>query len=75
MSQPPDRLLLTCKEAARCLSISRSALYELLGAGTIPSIVIGSRSRRVPKLWLEQYVARQVGEWERRHGDALGNVR
>jgi len=50
------RLLLTPVEAARALGISRSKLYELLGDGSIESVLIGA-SRRVPAEALEDYVA------------------
>jgi excisionase family DNA binding protein len=40
------RLLYTPSEAAQVLGISRSSLYLLLSAGTIPSVRIGA-SRRI----------------------------
>jgi excisionase family DNA binding protein len=40
------RLLLTVTEAADALRLSRSKLYELMGAGIVPSIQIG-RARRI----------------------------
>ena len=42
-----DQLLLTPIQAARTLGIGRSKLYELMRAGTIRSIRIGS-CRRIP---------------------------
>ena len=51
------RLLLTVMEAANRLGIGRSLMYELLAAGDIPSIRIG-RLRRVPRVALDDYVAR-----------------
>ena len=45
--EPSKKLLLTPREAAACLSISRSKLYELLAGGLLESITIGT-SRRVP---------------------------
>ncbi|MHB2024235.1 MAG: helix-turn-helix domain-containing protein [Mycobacteriales bacterium] len=42
-----DKVLLTVKEAATALGISRSKLYELLAAGTLPSLRI-DRCRRIP---------------------------
>jgi excisionase family DNA binding protein len=50
------RLLLTVPEAAAALAISRSKLYELLTAGTIPSIRIDG-SRRIPVAALQAYIA------------------
>ncbi len=42
-----ERLLLTPQEAADRLAIGRSKLYELLAAGALESVHIGS-SRRIP---------------------------
>ena len=35
-------------EAAAMLSISRSSVYELIAAGTLPSVKIGGRMIRIP---------------------------
>ena len=51
-------LLLTIVEAARVLSIGRTTMYELVGAGEIEVVHIG-RSARVPVAALEEYVDRQ----------------
>ena len=40
-----DKLLLTPREAADALGIGRSKLYELLRAGVVPSVRIGSCRR------------------------------
>jgi excisionase family DNA binding protein len=50
-----DKLLLTPVEAAHVLGIGRSKLYELLRAGTVPSVRIG-RCRRVVALDLAALV-------------------
>lgn len=50
------RLLLTVPEAAAALAISRSKLYELITAGTVPSIRIDG-SRRIPITALRAYIA------------------
>jgi excisionase family DNA binding protein len=52
-----DRLLLRPEEAADVLGIGRSKLYELLAAGVIESVHIGS-SRRVPVEGLHDFVHR-----------------
>lgn len=60
----PDRLLLTVSEAAKCLAVSRSALYQLLGR-EIPVIRLG-RAVRVPHAALREFVAARVegnGGW------------
>ena len=54
-------LLLNPEAAARELSISRTALYELMANCRIDSIKIG-RSRRIPRQALDAYVARLVAD-------------
>jgi excisionase family DNA binding protein len=49
-----EPILLTPAQAASALGIGRSSLYELLAAGTIPSVKIGS-SRRVRTADLRAY--------------------
>ena len=51
-------MLLTIVEAARVLSIGRTTMYELVGAGEIDVVHIG-RSARVPVEALHEYVDRQ----------------
>jgi excisionase family DNA binding protein len=58
-TQPPVKLLLTIPEAVKALGVSRSVLYQLLDAGEVVSIKIG-RSRRVPVITLEDFVARRL---------------
>ena len=50
-----EKLLLTPAEAALCLGIGRSKLYELLSAGVIASIHIGN-CRRIPVQALDAFV-------------------
>lgn len=52
-----NEVLLRPERAAEVLGIGRSKLYELLAAGEIDSVRIG-RSRRVPVVAVEEYVAR-----------------
>ena len=54
-------LLLNPEAAAKELSISRTALYELMAKCQIESIKIG-RSRRIPRQALDAYVAQLVAE-------------
>ena len=49
------KLLLTTEEVARALGISRTKVYELILAGTLESVKIGS-CRRVPVAALDAYV-------------------
>jgi excisionase family DNA binding protein len=52
-----NRLLLTSTEAAEALGIGRSKLYELMRAGVVESVLIGT-GRRIPADALAAYVAR-----------------
>jgi excisionase family DNA binding protein len=52
-----EKLLLTADEVAEVLGIGRTKVYELMAAGTIRSIKIGS-CRRVTAVWLREYVER-----------------
>ena len=56
-SQPDlvNKLLLTVRETAEMLSISRAKLYELLGGGVIESVKLEG-SRRIPREALEEYI-------------------
>ena len=49
-------LLLRVGEAAVLLSLSRSRLYELIYAGSLPSVKIGG-ARRIRRCDLEAYVS------------------
>lgn len=49
-------LLLTVNDVARLLSLSRTTVYELLMAGTIDSVLVGGRNRRVPYDAVLRYV-------------------
>lgn len=51
----PQRLLLRVGEAAQILGICRSKVYELLYAGSLPSVKLGS-SRRIRFSDLESFV-------------------
>jgi excisionase family DNA binding protein len=50
-------LLLTPEQAATCLAICRTKVYELLRQGELESVRIGS-SRRIPTAALAEYVQR-----------------
>lgn len=53
-------LLISVPEAARLLSIGRNTAYDLIAAGTLPSIKLGRR-RLVSVVALEAWIARQCG--------------
>lgn len=60
-SNAMSKLLLTVREAADMLGISRSKAYELLGRGELRSVYIDG-CRRVPVHALEEYVAKLLEE-------------
>jgi len=49
----------TVKQACQFLAISRTALYEILGSGALPSAKLG-RARRIPKRALVAYAASRL---------------
>jgi excisionase family DNA binding protein len=51
-----SRSLLTVGQAAEALGLSRSAVYTLIGSGSLGSVRIGSR-RRIPAAAVDAYVA------------------
>lgn len=51
-----SKLLLTVREAADCLSLSRSKVYELIMAGTLPSVRVDG-ARRIKADQLRDFVA------------------
>lgn len=52
-----EKILMTPTEAAATLGIGRSKLYELMRAGVVPSVRIGT-SRRIASVDLSELVAR-----------------
>lgn len=56
-SSPVERLLLSVEQAAEVLSIKRTKMYELVGAGKVESVMIG-KLRRIPTSALADYVTR-----------------
>ena len=56
-----ESLLLTIAEVAQLLRISRSRVYELVRAGVLRSVKLGS-SRRIPRAEVERFVARLLDE-------------
>jgi len=57
--------LLTAKEVARILHLSRSMVYKLAFRGDLPSLKIGS-ARRFRRHDLQRYLARNSGPSRRR---------
>lgn len=56
-----ERLLLTPEEAAESLAVCRAKVYELLRAGELRSVQIGT-ARRVPVAALHEFIESHVGE-------------
>ena len=56
--EPPQPLLLRASEAARLLSISRTAMYGLIGTGQVRAIHVG-RSMRIARAELDRFLAEQ----------------
>ena len=54
-----ERLAYRVNEAAEMIGISRAKLYELIAAGTIPAIRIGT-SIRVPAEPLREWLTQQT---------------
>lgn len=55
-STPPQRQLLTLPEAAAVLGLGLTTTKGLVYAGTLPSVKIGPKTRRVPVSALERFV-------------------
>ena len=51
------RVMLSLDQAAKCLSVGRSTMYELMNSGEIESVHIG-RLHRVPADCLHEFVER-----------------
>lgn len=51
----PPVLLLRVEDAARCLGIARTLMYELVSRGEVESVRVG-RLRRIPVDCLRDYV-------------------
>lgn len=54
-----EKLLVSPEEAAECLGIGRSTVYDLMRLRVLPSVKIG-RARRIPVQALREYVE-QIG--------------
>ena len=56
---PNERMLFRIPEAAEKLGLSRTKTYELVNAGVIPSVRIGS-SLRIPAKQLQAWIDEQT---------------
>ena len=59
--QRSNPLLISVREAARLLGISRNLAYELIAEGRLPHIRLGRRVL-VSRYGLEQWIAQQAGQ-------------
>ena len=64
-----EKLLLSVREAAKLCGYSKSFLYQAMNAGKIPCIRIG-RTARIPKIWLEKFIAEELLKWEKAQRNA-----
>lgn len=55
-----ERILLDANDLALKLHVSVNAAKELIRNGTVPSIQVTKRFRRVPLKMLEEWIAEQV---------------
>jgi excisionase family DNA binding protein len=56
-----EPLLVSPRQARQLLNISNTKLYAMLGAGELPSCLVG-KSRRIPLTALRAYISRRVAE-------------
>ena len=70
----PDLRLVTLPDAAKCLAVSRGALYTLLSTGELASIHIG-RARRVPITELRRFIAQRLEQDSARQANRRNTVR
>ncbi|MFI5953776.1 helix-turn-helix domain-containing protein [Cryptosporangium sp. NPDC051539] len=57
----PAQRLYCVEEAARLLSLGRTAVFELVRTGELRSVKVG-RSRRIPATALDEFVSRLVNQ-------------
>jgi excisionase family DNA binding protein len=55
-------LLLKPDQAISVLGVTRTKLFELLRDGTLASVLVGPRQRRIPYAECERYVASLMAE-------------
>ena len=65
-----DHVLLTVEAAARACSLSRSKFYQMVAAGTIPTVRLG-RSVRIRPVDLDAFVERHLTQLEPTPSDLI----
>ena len=53
-------VLLSYRRACGELDISRTTLYELLRAGKLKSVLVGSKGRRIPSAEIDRFVSENL---------------
>lgn len=75
MSQLQDQLFLKPSEVARRLNVHRSTIYSWMDEGTLPSVWVGPKARRIPAGALETYMKRrQEGAKQRERAEIAALV-
>ena len=59
-TEPTDRRLLSIRQAADALGISRTSIWRLLRDGRLPTVEIRPGSRRVPSQAVTEFARRGV---------------
>lgn len=59
-----EKILLTVNETAEALGCGRAHVFNLINRGMLPVVRFG-RTTRIPRQWLEEYVAQVTREWEK----------
>ena len=62
MNKTESSLFLRPVEAAELLSVSKSRVYEMLNARTLPAVRLEGRTWRIPRVAIEQLVANAMKE-------------
>jgi excisionase family DNA binding protein len=73
-TQLQDQLFLRPSEVARRLNVHRSTVYAWMDNGTLPSVWVGPRSRRVPAGALETYIERRQEGADERERAAIAEL-
>lgn len=59
-AQPAAKILYRVEDAAELMSLSRTAIFDLIRTGDLDTIKVGRR-RRIPLSSIEAYVTRHLG--------------
>jgi hypothetical protein len=69
-SELSDPLVVSPRDAFRMLAVSHSRGYELLNKGELESYLDGRRSRKITMQSIRAYIARKLGDDERKTNPA-----